>query len=763
MSKLALNMIVKDDSEADILDRCLSSIASYVDGIFITITNKPDKRLKKVIKKYGGRISYFKWTKDFAEARNFAKKQIPQDYKYMMWLDADDVVVGAEHIPNIVKIMEEQGLTAVYFDYNYEIDPDTGKVNIVHPRERIILKDAYDWVGSLHETLIPNRKTENAYYKNVKINHYPLPSAEGKNMLRNLEILEATYKKEGDNHDPRTEFYLARQYFDMGRLKEAEKLFINYLKHSGWDEERALACNYLGLICVRDERVDEAEDYFLRAIKEKPDYPTWYVNLAYLKALQQKWDEATHFLRLFVAVPPPKNSAVYVPLDDELRYYRTLYLVAMGKRKIPEAIEAAEALTKRFPKSEEFKKLLERVVRLQELVEITKGVEKIVNELKLQKEEEKIANLLNSLPISVIDNAYVEKLRQKHLKPKVWGEDTIVYWAGKSFEEWTPDSLKTGLGGSETAIVHLAKEWVKMGYKVTVFGNTGPNEGVYDGVEYLNWYRFNRWDKFNTLIIWRAPWELDFPYSAKRIWLDLHDVPLVGDFTQDRLKRVDKIFVKSKYHRELLPHVPDDKFAIITNGVDKEFAKIKAKRNKYRLIYASSYDRGLEWILRWGWPIIKKELPKAELHIYYGWNLFDAVNRNNPERMAWKKEMIKLMNQSGVAEHGRIGHKDLLKEKAKSTIHYYPTDFEEIDCISVRESALVGCVPVMSHYAALKEKPYGIRIKGNPRTREFHEKVAKEIVRLIKTGEIEKCREEGKKLAKKETWDKIAEQWLKQW
>ena len=161
-------------------------------------------------------------------------------------------------------------------------------------------------------------------------------------------------------------------------------------------------------------------------------------------------------------------------------------------------------------------------------------------------------------------------------------------------------------------------------------------------------------------------------------------------------------------------------------------------------------------MLKWGWPIIKKALPKATFDICYGWNLFDAVHRNNPERMMFKKELIKLMAQEGVKEHGRIGHSQLIKLKFKASIHYYPTDFEEIDCIAVRESAMAGCVPIISDYAALAEKTYGVKISGNPRTKEFQEKAARKAIQLIKSGEIEKYRE-NKPLH--ETWEEIAKQW----
>ncbi len=818
-------MIIKNDVEAEVLQRCLNSIAPYVQGIFLTITGEPHEKVKVIAESFGAKVSIispktrpevFYWTEaelkvktkheywdkyknelaepfntdyeafkkhvldqkkkiifKFDTARNFAMDQVPAEYEYIVWCDADDVWVNAARMPLLMGMMENSKLTGLYLDYNYEIDPRTKKVNVVHPRERIIKRDCYRWIGHLHETLVFQRSEEemnNAYYKDVKINHFPVPSIKEAGIQRNLEILEETYNEEEveiknkirKDHDPRTEYYLARNYIDVDQLDKAEPLFTEYLKHSGWDEERSFADNYLGLIYLKRGNTDQAIRFFLEAIREKPNFPTWYVNLAYTYALMNKWEESTHYARVFVKTPMPKTAMVSVPIDDEIRYYQTIYMIAMGKRKLSEAKEAAEALLGLFPDDQEFKDKLAGITRLEELVEATKGVKALVDELEKGDEKVKIETLLKGLPTSIADNAYVEQLRQKYIPPKVWPTKSIVYWAGKTFEEWTPNSLKTGLGGSETAIVYLAKLWAKLGYKVTVFGNVGAEEGDYEGVEYLNYYRFNPMDTFDTLIIWRAPWNLDVDFKANQIYLDLHDVPNPTEFTAERIKRVNKIFVKSRYHRNLLPHVPEEKFVIIPNGIDKErFIWRKLRREPQKLIYASSYDRGLFEMLMWGWPIIKKKLPKATLDIFYGWNLFDAVHKNNPERQMWKKKMLELMSQPGVTEHGRVGQKDLIKEKYRSTVHYYATNFEEIDCISVRESAMAGCVPVMTDYAALREKTYGVRIKGDPNEKETHEKIAEELVRLIKSGEIEKYREEGIKEAEKETWDKIADRWIK--
>ena len=347
----------------------------------------------------------------------------------------------------------------------------------------------------------------------------------------------------------------------------------------------------------------------------------------------------------------------------------------------------------------------------------------------------------------------------KKLTAKTWPQNSIVYYTGKHQERLNHNSLEKGASGSHAAVIYLAKEWVKLGFQVTVYSNCGKKEGIYDGVEYVNYYRFNWQDKFATLIIWKNPALLQYPVKADRIWFDWHDIVYPPKaFTSERLEKFDKIFAKSRYQRNLLPELPNSKFTIATNGVDKALANFfEHPKSPYKLIYTSRYYRGLESMLTYGWPIVKREIPEAELYIYYGFTKRDE----GPKRAAWKQQMIELMNKPGVFEGGRIGQEQLMQEKSTSAIHYYGATYPEIDCISVRESALVGCIPVTTDFAALAEKPYCVKVSGEPSDRLTQEAVAEKVVELLKNPQqLESLRQKFHELAKAETWDRIAPLWL---
>ena len=131
-----------------------------------------------------------------------------------------------------------------------------------------------------------------------------------------------------------------------------------------------------------------------------------------------------------------------------------------------------------------------------------------------------------------------------------------------------------------------------------------------------------------------------------------------------------------------------------------------------KVIYTSSYDRGLEHLLKI-WPDVVKAVPEAELHVFYGWDLFARFYGDNPERMAWKKKIDDMMEHKGVTHHGRVSQPQIVKEMKKCGIWAYPTHFGEISCITAMKAQALGCIPIVINYAALETTvQFGVKIKA---------------------------------------------------
>jgi glycosyltransferase involved in cell wall biosynthesis len=274
---------------------------------------------------------------------------------------------------------------------------------------------------------------------------------------------------------------------------------------------------------------------------------------------------------------------------------------------------------------------------------------------------------------------------------------------------WGPWSLDLGgLGGSEEAVVRLSRELTALGWDVTVYGTPGKKAGDIDGVHWRQYWEINNKDEFDVLISWRQPSFFDFEWKARKTYLWLHDVVEPEELTPERLERITKIIYVSKYHstREESADVPASKKLASGNGIDPAtFMPYdgKFKRNPHRVIYMSANERGLRILLDI-WPDIRAAVPNATLTPFYGWHSFDAINRDNPERMAWKATMVARMKElDGVEESVRIGQDDLVKEMFKAGVWAYPSFFPEVSCITAMKAQAAGCWPVTSTFAALED------------------------------------------------------------
>jgi glycosyltransferase involved in cell wall biosynthesis len=227
--------------------------------------------------------------------------------------------------------------------------------------------------------------------------------------------------------------------------------------------------------------------------------------------------------------------------------------------------------------------------------------------------------------------------------------------------------------------------------------------------------------------------------------------------------KVDKVFVKSGFHRSLNKDMPDNKVCIIPNGIEDDVLNAAksykiTKRYPKRFIYASCYTRGLEKILKHCWPIIRKNVPDAELHCFYGMELCNPTERNMFEKL--------FRNTKGVYDHGRVSINEIIKEKQQSSFHIYLTDnIGEIDCISIRESALLGCIPLITPEGVFRERHgmfYKIDRSESNEIRDYEE-VANKISNLANDdATVKKCRQIIKKKAieSEPSWKEVADAWL---
>jgi glycosyltransferase involved in cell wall biosynthesis len=340
----------------------------------------------------------------------------------------------------------------------------------------------------------------------------------------------------------------------------------------------------------------------------------------------------------------------------------------------------------------------------------------------------------------------------------------IVYYTGGFSNKWVPTDKS--LGGSEQAIVNLAEYWASIGKKVIVYADN-EKEMTHNLVEYKNWKKLPFNHKFKNIILWRnngfisaVPFEL----NAENIFWDLHDNFSGDDKITDLYKKygnkITKVLLKSNYHKEAFESyfktkLKDDQYVIIPNGilVDKFSKNIEnVTRNPYRFCYVSYYTRGLQHIIPHIWYIIKQLEPRAELHLYYGMEMFNDENLKN--------QLKALTCFPGVIDHGRQSIDMIVREKYMSSFQLYITNtIAEIDCISIRESLVAGCIPLISNFGVFKERE-GIHfeLKENE---EHMKNIAIGIVNLLKDQkQIDILRNAIKKSPTILSWEDCGKQYL---
>jgi len=337
----------------------------------------------------------------------------------------------------------------------------------------------------------------------------------------------------------------------------------------------------------------------------------------------------------------------------------------------------------------------------------------------------------------------------------------IVYMCGAFSITWDPEDKK--LGGSEQAVVNLSENWVCMGKSVIVYGEI-PYK-IINGVVYKPWTEFNFNRRYKNLILWRnfglstvIPTNVRADFMA----VDVHDnfIGQVGEGFKKYYSKCNKIFLKSNYHKECLFNKIDkniDPNSIITipNGIRVEKFNSQpefTQRNSLRFCYCSCYTRGLDKIISILWPIIYNYEPRAELHVYYG--MTGIVDEK------YKNYLTTLLAQPGVMDHGRQPIEMIIREKYLSTYHFYITNTEaEIDCISIRESLVTGCIPLLSNFGVFKERQ-GLHFEFSDDKQ--IKMAAINIINLLKNPQkVEEFRDKIKNDPTIVDWNIVANEWTK--
>jgi tetratricopeptide (TPR) repeat protein len=786
-------MIVKGDSaeEAKLLDNCLSSVKGHIDSIYLNI-NTPKgvpvcKEVLDIAKKHKANTMTSEWTGNFVKART-ASFAMTEGEDFVMWLDTDDTVDKPEQIRKNIAIVSA-AQHGIYIMYNYAYD-EMGNITVSHYVARIVRNNnSYKWQASIlddtvsvHETLVEVIPRSKAMSTDFAIIHHSDDERRTESLVRNIKLLEGMLDRQSETGevDARTLFYLATHYFDAQSFGEAKELLQEYMQLSGWAEERCEALVYLGKIYEKEGKTDQAHHAYLLAIGEYQNSPHPYIELSEIDFKKGRYEESASWIEKCLQLPKPTTTMVQRPMESTFKAYMLAAqaYTNMGGKKLDDAskyVLKALQLRPLDSDAQNARDIIDNLINRREDIRAAMRIVKKFEEI----DKDKIVPFIDSLPAEVQDNPAVLNARHAFTPPKVWGKKSIAIFVGQGpLGIWGPWSLKDGIGGSEEAVIQMSRQLAKLGWDVTIFATPGERAGIdtkdpmgiKDGtVLWKQYYEFNPKDEYNVLVSWRNPALFDADIKAKKSYMWLHDVVDKEEFTAERVAKMDKVIFVGKYHAELYKGtIPEEKWFISGNGIDPaafEAVDGTGTRKPHRLIYMSAYNRGLKILLD-NWGKIKKAVPNATLDVYYGWESYDSLNKDNPERMSWKNDLVKQMKSlPGVADHGRVGHDVIITTINEADILAYPCVFPEVYCITYAKAAAGGALPVSSNYAELGNYPFGNQIpySGPADYDSFGIRYVDELIKAMKNPISQDERMAMAKVSRDNySWKSTAEGWTKE-
>lgn len=236
MVTISLCMIVKN--EEAVLRRCLDSLTDIADEIIIADTGSTDNT-KNIALEYTCNVYDYKWTGDFATARNFVASKATKEYIYTA--DADEYLdeENREKVKRLKSILlpEIEIVQMLYCTppelstvYNYEKE--------YRPKLYKRLRE-FTWIDPIHETL---RIDPVVYDSEIEVQHRPVSNHAG----RDLDAFASMFK-EGRKLSKKLHHMYAMELFRSGTDKDfcnAAGTFMLTMEQDGrsMDEVKEAMC-----------------------------------------------------------------------------------------------------------------------------------------------------------------------------------------------------------------------------------------------------------------------------------------------------------------------------------------------------------------------------------------------------------------------------------------------------------------------------------------------------------------------------------------
>jgi predicted O-methyltransferase YrrM/GR25 family glycosyltransferase involved in LPS biosynthesis len=366
------------------------------------------------------------------------------------------------------------------------------------------------------------------------------------------------------------------------------------------------------------------------------------------------------------------------------------------------------------------------------------------------------------------------------LKAETFLKPIFCIVADGGFTKWSGSNiLKSGVGGSETWVIEMARYISKhSNFEVIVFCNC-ENEEIFEQVKYIKLERYLETIstiKIEHCIISRFSEYIPATIEGhvENIYLILHDLQLSGNVIPIHPK-IKNIFCLTEWHKthflETFPQFTNITNSLhygidFTNFLDEQTNKGRALcKIPYSFIYSSFPNRGLSIVLKM-WPRIVERYPQATLNIFTDVNNKWA-NDFYPEELKEIREILedyKIKYSKSIINHGWVSKKVLSDYWKQSSIWFYPCKFKETFCLTALEAALTKTLAITNGLASLQDTvgSRGITVLGDVLAPDWQENAFLQICLALDNPEsISHLIEQNYAWAKTHSWENQALRLLK--
>jgi hypothetical protein len=361
-----------------------------------------------------------------------------------------------------------------FLKYDYARD-DLGRTFYSQWRERIVPRDMATWSNPVHEVLLPKQPIVPVRYDDILIVHRRKPDRK-QIPNRNYKILLRQLKGELDakrDVDPRTLFYLGQEARFIEPMR-AIGFYEEYLKKSGWNEERAAAHCALGQIyefgqsgLPVDESYARANLHFAAAAMELENNPDGLFGAARIAYLRGRYNDCIRFSERGLTIGNTDSMLGMNPMDRLYRPHAYLNHSYAQMGRIEDALKSCNAALSVAPDDPGVpggasgmialnKKVYEEALMRDKQAPTPEPSKAVA---VLSKDED----LRTPPPANVPRDAYV-----------IW---TIFLWkkavaTGDASLQWGRRSSATGTGSTPTT--SMPRHWLQWGRRSSATGTRGP-------------------------------------------------------------------------------------------------------------------------------------------------------------------------------------------------------------------------------------------------------------------------------------------------